>query len=346
MRALAALLLVAAPLHASTPPPSPPPSPPITHAAERAAIGRYQDADQRLQDVGWTLARGNAAFCPRVIPAIGLQLQDMASYSAPGIARRALGFKGDFAVQTAARGSPAALSGAFTRNREVVLLEQFDPHSVPAREAMDWTRLVRAHDHVDATLAERGGIAVTFADGAIARVTPVPVCPTRFELMGDGSKAVADGARVVIGIDFPAFRYPEEDVFAAVLGHELGHNVLGHDAWLDRNGRSDRNVRHIEREADRIIPWLLANAGYDPEAAVTFMTRWGSKHDAGLRLRLSHDGWDERAKGIAAEVAQVKALMASEGKADWRRHFRREIDPSGGVLRKPRGRSLRRAVAP
>jgi hypothetical protein len=38
--------------------------------------------------------------------------------------------------------------------------------------------------------------------------------------------------------------------------------------------------------------------------------------------------------------------MASEGKADWRRHFRREIDPSGGVLRKPRGRSLRRAVAP
>jgi len=332
MRALAfAALLLAAPLHAQAGAPQR-----IDYDAERAAIGRYQDADQRLQDVGWTLARGNAAFCPKVIPSIGLQLQDMASYGAPAVARRALGLTRDFAVQTAARGAPAALSGAFARNREVTLLDRFDPNAVPAGKAMDWERLVRAHDHIDAMLAEHGGIAVTFADGATVRVEPVPVCATRFELMGDGRKAVADGSRVVIGIEFPAFDYPEEDVFAAVIGHELGHNVLGHDAWLDRNGRSDRNVRYIEREADRIIPWLLANAGYDPQAAVTFMTRWGSKHDAGLRLRLDHDGWDERAKGIAAEVAQVKTLMASEGKADWRVHFRREIDPAGGILRRPR----------
>lgn len=332
MRALAvAALLLAAPLQAQAGG-----APRIDYEAERAAIGRYQDADQRLQDVGWTLARGNAAFCPRAIPAIGLQLQDMASYGAPGVARRALGLTRDFAVQTAARGSPAALSGEFTRNREVALLERFDPNAEPAGKAMDWQRLARAHDHVDAMLAEHGGIAVTFADGTTARVAPVPVCATRFELMGDGTKAVADGARVVIGIEFPAFAYPEEDVFAAVIGHELGHNVLGHDAWLDRNGRSDGNVRLIEREADRIIPWLLANAGYDPQAAVTFMTRWGSRHDAGLRLRLSHDGWDERAKGIAAEVAEVKALMAREGKADWRTHFRREIDPAGGRLPRPR----------
>lgn len=333
MRALAvAALLLAAPLHAQAGAPQR-----IDYDAERAAIGRYQDADQRLQDVGWTLARGNAAFCPKVIPSIGLQLQDMASYGAPAVARRALGLTRDFAVQTAARGSPASLSGAFTRNREVTLLDRFDPNTVTGGKAMDWERLVRAHDHIDAMLAEHGGIAVTFADGATARVESVPVCATRFELMGDGSKAVADGSRVVIGIEFPAFDYPEEDVFAAVIGHELGHNVLGHDAWLDRNGRSDRNVRYIEREADRIIPWLLANAGYDPQAAVTFMTRWGSKHDSGLRLRLDHDAWDERAKGIAAEVEQVKALMASEGKADWRVHFRREIDPAGGILRRPRG---------
>jgi len=332
MRSLAvAALLAAAPLYAQASAP-----PRIDYAAERAAIGHYQDADQRLQDVGWRLAQANAAFCGKRIPSIGLQLQDMTSYGAPAVARRALGLTRDYAVQTAARGSPAALSGAFTRNREIALLDGFDPNAVPAGKAMDWKRLVRAHDHVDAMLAEHGGIAITFADGGTARVEPVLVCATRFELMGDGRKAVADGSRVVIGIGFPAFNYAEEEVFAALIGHELGHNVLGHDAWLDRNGRSDGNVRLIEREADRIIPWLLANAGFDPLAAVTFMTRWGSKHDSGLRLRLSHDGWDERAAGIAAEVAQVKALMASEGKADWARHFRREIDPAGGRLRKPR----------
>ena len=329
--ALAAMLVLAAPLAAQ-----PAPSAQIDYPAERAAIGRYQDADQRLQDVGWTLAKGNVAFCPKVVSSIGLQLQDMASYGAPAAARLALGLKGDFAVQTAARGSPASLSGEFTRNREITRLDRFDPNQWPAGKALEWQRLVRAHDHIEAMLTEHGGIAVHFADGPAVRVQSVPVCASRFELMGAGDKAVADGERVVIGVGFPAFKYAEEPVFAGLVAHEFAHNVLGHDAWLDRNGRQAKHVRRIEREADRLIPWLLANAGYDPEAGVTFITRWGSKHDSGLRLRMGHDGWDERAEAIALEVAQVKALMASEGKADWATHFRREIDPQGGLARKPK----------
>jgi hypothetical protein len=321
---LAGVLLFAAPLAAQ-------PASPIDYAAERAAIGRFQDADQRLQDVGWQLARGNVGFCPKVVPSIGLQLQDMASYGAPQIARAALGLKGDFAVQTAARGSPAARSGAFTRNREITGLDRLDPNAWPAGKAMDWQRLVWAHDHVEAMLAEHGGIAVHFADGATERVQPVEVCATRFELMGEGGKAVADGKRVVIGIDFPAFAYDEPE-FAALVAHELAHNVLGHDAWLDANGRSRRHVRRTEREADRLMPWLLANAGYDPAAAARFWRQWGKKHDAGLLMVREHDGWDEREEFVAAEVPLIAALMTREGRADWTRHFRREIDPAGGLV--------------
>jgi hypothetical protein len=325
--ALAALLGVGTgPLAAEALPPQ------IDYAAERAAIGRYQDADQRLQDVGWTLARGNAGFCASAVPSIGLQLQDMASYGLPDVARRALGLKGDFAVQTAARGSPAALSGAFTRNREVTRLVTLDPNTLPAGERFEWQRLARVQDHAEAMMRASGALAISFADGETVVVSPVPVCATRFELMGEGTTAVADGSRVVIGVGFPAFAYEEEPVFAALVAHELGHNVLGHDAWLDRNGRSDRNVRRIEREADRLIPWLLANAGYDPQAAVTFMTRWGKKHDSGLRLRRGHAGWDERAKAIAAEVPLVMAAMKEAGRADWPRLFRREIDPAGYLV--------------
>jgi hypothetical protein len=314
-------LLLAAPLAAQ----------PIDYAAERAAIARFQDADQRLQDVGWQLARGNVGFCPKVVPSIGLQLQDMASYGAPDIARKALGLSGDFAVETAARGSPAAASGALTRNREIVALERFDPNQWPAGAKMDWQRLVLAHDHIEAMLTEHGGIAVGFADGSTVRLQPAEVCATRFELMGEGTKAVADGSRVVIGINFPAFAY-DEPVFAALVAHELAHNVLQHDAWLDRNGRSRKHVRRTEREADRLIPWLLANAGYDPAAGVTFMRQWGSKHDAGLLVLRKHDGWDERAEFIAAELPIIADLMARAGRADWTAHFRREIDPEGGLL--------------
>lgn len=304
---------------------------PVNLAAERAAIGRYQDADQRLQDVGWQLARGNAGFCPRAVPSIGLQLQDMASYGAPVVARAALGLTGDFAVQTAARGSPAALSGAFLRNREIAELERFDPNQWPAGRAMDWQRLVWAHDHIEAMLTEYGGIAIRFADGGDVRIQPVEICATRFELMGEGKTAVADGARVVIGIDFPGFAY-DEPVFAGVVAHELAHNVLGHDAWLTRNGRSRRHVRRAEREADRLMPWLLANAGYDPAAAVIFMQQWGSQHDAGWLMVRKHDGWDERAEFIAAELPAIAAAMQQSGRADWTMHFRREIDPAGGLV--------------
>jgi hypothetical protein len=325
----AAALLLAAPLMAQTAPAA------IDYTAERAAIGRFQDADQRLQDVGWQLARGNVGFCPKVVASIGLQLQDMASYGAPQIARTALGLTQDFAVQTAARGSPAALSGAFPRNREVIALERMDPNTWPSRARMDWHRLVWAHDHIEAMLAEHGGIAVTFADGEIARLQPVEVCATRFELMGEGGKAVADGARVVIGIDFPAFAYDEPE-FAALVAHELAHNVLGHDAWLDTHGRSRRHVRRTEREADRLMPWLLANAGYDPAAAARFWERWGKKHDAGLLMVRNHDGWDERVEFVSAEVPLVTGLMAREGRADWRVHFRREITPEGGLAPRPK----------
>lgn len=301
----------------------------INLAAERSAIGRFQDFDQRLQDIGWQLVRGNAGFCSRVIPAIGLQLQDTASYGSPDIARAALDLKGDFAVQTAAKGSPAALAGGFTRNREIVRLGRFDPNEWPRAKRMDWQRVARAHDHIDALLAEHAGIEVGFADGGTARVQPVEVCATRFELMGEGTAAVADGARVVIGMDFPAFAY-EDAMFAALVAHELAHNLLGHAEWLDRNGRAWAKVKRTEREADRLIPWLLANAGYEPAAAARFMKEWGPRHSAKILRLPTHDGWPKRARAIEEELPLIAEVIAREGRADWAQHFRREIDPGEG----------------
>ena len=83
-----------------------------------------------------------------------------------------------------------------------------------------------------------------------------------------------------------------------------------------------------EREADRLMPWLLANAGYDPAAALRFMERWGPHHDGGIFRKRTHDGWDERADAIAAEVAIVSTEMAASGSADWRKLFQRTINAS------------------
>ena len=305
----------------------------------RSEILKFQKIDQRLQDVGWRLVRGNAPFCERVIPSIGLQLQDMASYGQPELVQAALDLGGPFAVQTAARGSPAARSGAFERNRRITAMDAVNPALWGVVKAGSWQRLLRAHDWIDETLATKGSVTFAFGDGSRHAVKPVPVCATRFEVLSRSRRAVSEGKRVIIGEDFPAFDWAEDGEFAGVVAHELAHNLLGHRNWLDRNERKRRNVRLTEREADRLMPWLLANAGYDPADAARFMRRWGKKYDGGLLRARTHDGWDERVEFIEAELPQITRLMEQEGRADWSVYFRREIDPNRG-LRKGSGTSL------
>jgi hypothetical protein len=302
----------------------------IDLAQERGAIEQFQAYDQRLQNIGWKLVRANAEFCDKVVPSIGLQLQDMASYGSPEVARRALGLSGDFAVQTAAQGSPAALSGEYAANREITTIAGTNPNVWSAERRFEWQRLTRAHNLIDASLKEHDAIEIVFADGSKTVTAPVPVCASRFELMGEGKKAIADGNRVVIGIEFPAFQY-EDDELAGLIAHELAHNLLGHTAWLGRNKRKRRHVRLTEREADRLIPWLLANAGYDPRGGKRFFEKWGPRNDGWIFRARTHDGWDERAEFVEAEIPTIEALMEEHGKADWRAHFRREIDPDKGI---------------
>ncbi|MBV7265511.1 hypothetical protein [Erythrobacter ani] len=302
----------------------------IELAEEIAAIERFQTIDQKLQDIGWRLVTANAAYCADAVPAIGLQLQDAAGYRSPETARAALGIDGDFAVQTAARGSPAAMTGAFRRNREITRIAGSNPNAWSAEARLDWRRLVRAHDSIRQHLVSNPDITFEFADGSAVDIRPVTACASRFELTGDGDTALADGERVVIGTRFGGLAYPK-DQLAGAIAHELAHNLLQHKAWLDRHGRSRRNVRATEREADRLMPWLLANAGYNPEAAVRFFERFRPSSGAVLFLRGSHEKWSKRAEHVRGEFAGIAAVRDSAGKSDWSQHFERETASIRGV---------------
>lgn len=313
--ALACLPLAVAPVRAAS-------------ADDRAALAELQAGDLRLQSVGWKLARGNAPFCAGAHPAIGLLLQDMANYGDPAAMRAAAGIAGDIAVEAVVPGSPAAQAG-LAPNDEILAIGAQPMAALPPAKPGDWQRLTGLHDRVDSELARDGAVRIEWraaADGAVhsAQIAGVPVCPSRFELLASGSKAEAEGKRVLIGIDFVGVGY-SEPVFAAALAHELAHNLFAHKAWLEQAGRKQRNIRLTEREADRLMPWLLANAGYDPQAAVTFFRKWGPGHDGWIFRSRTHDGWDERAQFVAAEIPAIERLMASEGHADWRRHFVRTV---------------------
>ena len=285
----------------------------------RAQIESLQALDTRVQSVGWRLVRANAAYCREVSPAIGLVLFDAAGFTDPPTVRLALGLASDIAVEAVATDSPAARAGLRPGQALRAVAGQAVA-ALPAVKANDYARLVALHDRVDAALRATG--QVSFSDGAGSEIalTGQPACVTRFELLSAGSEAAADGQRVVIGRKLVE-ALPQEELLASALAHELGHNLLGHRARLAREGRSWGRIKLTEREADRLSVWLLANAGYDPRAAVRFFKRWGPKFDLGLFATPDHDGWKTRAKLVEAEIAKVEAARGSDGKADWRAAF-------------------------
>lgn len=288
-----------------------------------ARLALFQDKDQRLQDAGWNLARANAQFCRKTQLAIGLQLTDVASFADPDAVRAALELKGDFAIQTVARGSPAHSAG-LQPGQAIAKLGIEDPSRWPRGKRLDWERLKRAHDHIDTRLREEGEVRLTLGSGETVALKPVAICATRFELVPNNEQALANGQKVQIGAQIAAFSYPEAEL-AALIAHELAHNVLGHPEWLDAGQRKPTRIRKTEREADRLMPWLLANAGYDPHAAIRFITRWKPSRSTVFGWMHTHDRWENRARWMTGELAHVKAQMDTAGRADWAVHFRREI---------------------
>ena len=296
--------------------------------ARAAPLDPLQVADARVQTIGWKLARGNAAYCGRVGPSVGLLLQDVRNYSDPARARALLGLAGDIAVEAAADGSPAQAAG-LEANDAVLAIGGESMAALPPARKGDWQRLWDLHARIDALLQRDGKVSLTVMHAGAERtvtLTGEPACAVRFELDTTGSSAKATRDRVIVTFDLYRGVGGDEAMVAAAMAHEFAHAVLDHQGLLDRLGRGMTKVRHTEEEADRLSVWLLANAGYDPDDAERFMRRWGKDHDPGFLGMPDHDRPGTRAKIIRTEI---KALDAAEAKdpdhaANWPRDFVRQ----------------------
>jgi hypothetical protein len=303
------------------------PAPPAASAALRPALDALQALDTRVQSVGWKLAAGNARWCARPVPAIGLQLFDAASFGDPGAVRAALALAGDIAVEAVADGSPAGSAGLSPHLPvSAIAGKPTEPAGAPPLRSA-YARLVALHDAIDAALVATNSVTLAVGSGAATRtvtITGQPVCASRFEMLTEDNHAAADGTRVVVSRKLVEF-LPADDELAALLAHELAHNILGHRARLDASGRSWGNILATEREADRLSVWLLAAAGYDPEAALRFMARWGPANDNGIFSTPDHDRWKTRIERMTREIAALRTAVAADPahEVNWPRDFAR-----------------------
>ncbi|WP_421850945.1 M48 family metalloprotease [Novosphingobium sp.] len=289
----------------------------ITAAPARAQpVDELQQADALIQTIGWKLSHANAAYCPRGAPGIGLLLGDAQTFANPALARTAYGLSGDIAVAAVAAGSPAEAAG-LTANTGVTAVAG-SPIG-PAPRQGSWDRVWALQSRLEQAAAQRGEVTLTLVDGRAVTVKAAPSCGVRFILDDGKDNAGATRSQVRIGRRTLDQLGGDEAMIAAVLAHELAHAALDHETLLDKGKRSTGEVRSTEREADRLSMWIMANAGYDPAAALRMIHLIGPR---GILVipGAGHGKASTREREMAAEIA----VMRAQPDTNWALRFRRE----------------------
>ncbi|MCG7349811.1 M48 family metallopeptidase [Sphingomonas sp. ACRSK] len=274
-------------------------------------------ADTKLARIGYRLATANASLCDRQEPGLGLILHTPEQYSRDlrTAAIRYFKLDGPVGVEGVIDGSPAENAGIRIDDTLLAIgSAQFASANLEGEATT--TAAIRAAAQLAALSSAKSLVVRGMRNGTpyTQALRPVPACRSRFEVeIGTEWTAKADGEMVQIGSPFLE-TYPEDQV-AAVVAHELAHNILRHRERLEARGvdygmlsgfgRNVRYFRQTELEADVLSVSLLANAGYDPEVAVRFWQDFGPKRAGGILRSRSHPAWQDRVSTIRYAIAQL-----------------------------------------
>jgi membrane-associated protease RseP (regulator of RpoE activity) len=273
------------------------------------AFAGLRAADERLAVSVFRLAVANDALCLDHLPATGLVLHELASYD-PDVraeAKRYFGLATAVGVEAVVPGSPAALAG-IRPNDSIAAVDNV--------AVGDDGALAMVRNALDKTVGS--GVSITVLREGQEKnflVHPVSACDARGEVkVSDDLNAETDGD--IIQVDSGLMNLvadPQE--FAAVVAHELAHVVLRHpqrltDAHVSRGllrgfGRNARLIKRTESEADRLSVTLMANAGYDPQAAVRYWQNYGPQLNDHGGFGSTHLAWQARVKLMTAAVGDI-----------------------------------------
>jgi beta-barrel assembly-enhancing protease len=285
-------------------------------AAYRALVAQ----DLRLATIGYRLAHANRSFCDKTERNPGFVLHDILQYPNPETARAAFGFSQPVIVSVIIPNSAADLAGLEVGDGLVGLAnEKWDSRQSSPKNAYERVSSIKSdiRHHLAATdditlQVDRAGqpLKVTIKSSRI--------CASDYQIDTVGGKdAGADGYMVSVSIGLA--RYATDNEFAAIVAHELSHNILDHRARLDAmKGNSSKSqikkaILETEIEADRLSVWLLVNAGYDPQGAVHFALRCSKDSCLGLFSDSSHLGWKKRAEIMLTEIELIKGAAVEQG---------------------------------
>lgn len=302
----------------------------LVQAGPEARLEGLTALDRRVAGVAWRLALANADLCPVVRPRAGWSLQSARQYGPElrPIAERRFGLEGDLpGVLAAPPLSPAAAAGLGAGDLILAVNGQaLAPGSGPGAGSYDG---LQAHIAVLDQAAARGPVALRVRRGGVERAVtlrPVPACAyaTQVEVTGT-LRSRADGRHVLIS-DGMANLAGNDDELAFVLAHELAHAVLEHRTDPAVTGaRGEANGRitlrrglslSAEADADRMGLYLLARAGFEPHAAVEFLTRYAEADSGAGFVQVNAGGIYASAPDRRRALGPVLADIAARRQAN------------------------------
>jgi hypothetical protein len=254
----------------------------------------------RLARVAKPILTENAELCPKVNPYYGLITHSAESYSKHirDEAAAELGLGDEPVVLHVVPDSPAAKAGV-TRG-DIILSSKAIPISGTA------LRKIAVSDNGEQKLQLR-------RDGKTLNLTvqTVPGCDYGIGLRSsDLINAFATGRSITVTTGMMNFTETDEEL-AAILGHELAHNTMGHIRKIITNtvlsGFATRYTRPFESEADYVGLYYAARAGYDIENVENIWRRIGVRHPRGIGRAKSHPATPDRFLRLKAAKGEIDA---------------------------------------
>ena len=264
--------------------------------------------DTAVATVGYRLATANVDLCVEHMVESGMLIETLGQYGAafrPAAARE-LGLTDRPTIALVVSGSPAEKAGL---KRGDVLIDADGTAFTPAPpDSADgrFAPVEAAMGTIDSALAD-GKVRLTIERGGTRQsvdLTGVAACKARFQLIpGNYADAVANGTWVQLSTRMAGFA-TNADELAAILAHELAHNALGHRKAKAKIQRSQ------ELQADRLMPYLMARAGFDPDAAIGLWRRFDAQRLGVLFPSATHPPWSERVRAVETERARIAGLVS------------------------------------
>ncbi|MDE8650486.1 M48 family metalloprotease [Novosphingobium album (ex Liu et al. 2023)] len=291
----AALALPALPAHADE--------------AKTGVLALFIAQDRAVAQVGYRLAIANADLCPRQRFLPGFTVTSPVQYALdyrPDFTALTRLDKG-FAIAAIAADSPAARAGLRQGDR-LIAIDRAPPPAADGKEA-DYAPIETANALIDTAMSDGVLNLAVERDGARLDITISPArgCDLTWQVIGgEGWNASTDGRLVTLRSGIVAGTADDAEL-AVVMGHELAHNL-----YADPIARGDV-AGGIERRADVVGLYLMARAGYDPQAGPRFWRRFGARHPIHALGSLGHASPKQRGTLLDDTARDIARRRSAHG---------------------------------